>query len=121
MRVPPLIFERRVLVGTGHPLGDRLLRPEVVTRGEDRAGATEDHHAHGVVGLGLEEGFVELDQQAPVLGVAALDAVQHDPGDRAVVEGLVADVLVIRHRIPSSVQRFGLFDGVEGTVCCGST
>ena len=39
--------------------------------------------------LGLQEGVAELDQQAPVLGVAGVCPVEGDPGDPAVVEGLV--------------------------------
>ena len=56
--------------------------------------AAEDHHAHGVVGLGPQERVVELDEQPAVLRVPRLGPVQHDPRDRAVVERLVGDVLV---------------------------
>ena len=54
-----------------------------------------------VVGFGAEEGVVELDQHAPVLGVACVGAVQHDPGDAPAAEGLVVDVFVLAHRFCS--------------------
>ena len=68
---------------------------DVVARREHRAVATEDDDAHGVVGLGAEEGLVELDEHAPVLRVPRLGTVEHDPGNRAVVKRLVRDELVL--------------------------
>ena len=43
-----------------------------------------------------QERVVELDEHPAVLRVAGLGAVQHDPHDRAVVERLVRDELVLR-------------------------
>ena len=68
-----------------------------MARGEERTGAAEDHDADLVVGLGLEERVVEVDEEPPALRVPALGTVQHDPGDRAVVQRLVGDVLVLPH------------------------
>ncbi len=87
--------EGRVLVRPRHALLDGLRRAEVVPGREHRSVPAEDHDAHGVVGFGPEEGVVQLDQEPPVLRVAGLDAVQHDPGDHPVVERLVGDVLVV--------------------------
>ena len=56
--------------GPGHALLDRRLGAHVVAGGEHRPGAAEDDDAHLVVGLGAQEGVVELDEQAAVLGVA---------------------------------------------------
>ena len=64
-----------------------------MARGEQGADAAEDHHPDLVVLLGPVEGLVELDQQAPVLGVAGLGTVEQDAHDRAPVELLVGDVL----------------------------
>ena len=62
--------DRVVLIGPGCPLGGGLLGAHVVARGEERADPAQDHDPHLVVRLGPEEGVVQLDQQAPVLGVA---------------------------------------------------
>ena len=66
-------------------------------RGEQRAGAAEDHHPHGVVLLGLPEGVVELDEHAAVLGVARVGPVEQDANDLAVLELLVLHEFVLRH------------------------
>src|SRR5205085_7214049 len=71
--------------------GDGLGGAQVVTRGEQRSRAGEDHHAHLVVGLRLLEGFAQFNQKPPVLGVAGVDPVQCDADDPTVVEGLVVD------------------------------
>src|SRR5437867_2730168 len=49
--VCPGVGHRRVLVGAGHELFHRCLRPEVVAGGEHRARPAEDHDAHVVIGL----------------------------------------------------------------------
>ena len=58
---------------------------------------------HVVVGLGPQERVVELDEQAPVLGVAGVGPVQEDPHDRAVVVGLVLEELVVGHCVAPAV------------------
>ena len=69
-----------------------------MTGGGHRAIAAPDHHAHGVVDLGAQKGVTQFDQHGAVLRVARLGLVQHDPGDGALVEGFVRDVLVcVRH------------------------
>ena len=55
--------------GPGVRSATASLEPEIVTGGEQRAGAGEDDHPDLVVALRLQEGVAELDQQAPVLGV----------------------------------------------------
>ena len=85
----------RVLVGPRHVLLAADRAAEVVARREHRAVAPEDHDADGVVGLGPQERVVELDEHAAVLRVPGVDAVEHDPRDRAVVERLVGDELVL--------------------------
>jgi hypothetical protein len=57
-----------------------LLRPRVVAGGEHRPVAAEDHDADLVVGLRLEERFVELDEQPALLRIALVRSVEHDPG-----------------------------------------
>ena len=49
-----------------------LLGAHVVARGEERTGAAEDHDADLVVGFGLEERVVEVDEELPALRVATL-------------------------------------------------
>ena len=84
--------------------------PEVVARREHRPVAAEDHHPHGVVGLGAEERVVQLHEHAAVLRVPGVGPIQHDPGDRAVVERLVRHVLVLGrlgtgHAVPLDLAR----------------
>src|SRR5690554_1185136 len=83
-----------MLVGAGVPLGQVVGAAEVVPGGEDRTVAGQDYHAHVVVRLGPQKGRGEFDEQAPVLGVAVLHAVEHDAGDGAFVVGFVTKVLV---------------------------
>ena len=68
-----------------------------------------------------QEGVVELDEHPPVLGVAGLGPVEDDPHDAAVVDGLVADEVVVGHvgnpspgwaRLPDSADRWS-----PGCVC----
>ena len=105
--VVPLLQVQALGALAGAAVGDRgrvrvvasqllphLLAADVVARREHRSVAAEDHDPHGVVGLGPQEGLVELDQHRPVLRVPHVGPVEHDPGDRAVVERLVRDVLV---------------------------
>ncbi len=80
-----------------------LLGAHVVAGREEWARAAEDHDADLVVGLGLEERVVEVDEELPALRVATLRAVQHDPSDRAFVQRLVRDVLVVPHELFSSI------------------
>ena len=47
--------------------------------------------------LGPTEGVVQLDQQAPVLRVAGVGAVEEDPDDPAVVERLELQELIVGH------------------------
>ena len=68
--------------------------------GEQRPRAAQDDHPAGVVGLGPQERVVELDQQAPVLGVPRVRSVEQDPHDGPVVVGLVLQELVLGHRSP---------------------
>jgi hypothetical protein len=103
---PAVDPERRVLVGTLLPLGGRESRPHVVPGGEHRAGPAKDDHAHPVVGLGCEEGLVQLHQEAPVLGVAGLRPVEGDPCDPPVVQRLVGDEAEVGHGIPSPELTF---------------
>ncbi len=78
-----------------------LGRAHVVARREERAHAAEDDDPHVVVLLGRAEGVVELDQQAPVLGIAGVGPVEQDPDDLALLELLVPHVFVVRHwRVP---------------------
>ena len=56
---------------------------------------TQDDHADLVVGLGPQERFVELHQQAAVLSVARLGPVEHDARDAAVIELFVGEEAVI--------------------------
>ena len=48
----------------------------------------EDHDPDLVVGLGRQEGIVQLDEQPAILGVASVRPVQHDASDLPFVEGL---------------------------------
>ena len=75
LRVPPFDDGRDVRVVAVH-LFRLLLGAHVVAGREEGAGAAEDHDADLVVGLGLEERVVELDEQPPVLRVATLRAVR---------------------------------------------
>src|SRR3954447_4541437 len=68
--------------------------------GEHWACATQDHHTHVVIGLGAQEGIVELDQQSPALSVTCVGAVEGDPNDTAVVQRLVGDVTELCHKFP---------------------
>lgn len=69
---------------------------------EHRALAGKDHDADGVIGFGARKRLIEFDQHAPVLGVALVGAVQRNPDDHAVVEGLPLQEFVIAHRSPLS-------------------
>ena len=64
-----------------------------MARGKHRTRARQDHHPDLIVGLGRSERLAELHQEAPILGVAGVDPVEGDPGDPALVQGLVLDVL----------------------------
>ena len=57
----------------------------------------EDDHPDVVVLLGRAEGVVELDEHAPVLGVAGVGPVEQDADDRALVVLLVLQEFVVRH------------------------
>ena len=60
-----------MLVGPGLALQQRRLRPEVVAGGEVLAARRQDHHPHGVVGLGPAERLVELHQQRAICAFCA--------------------------------------------------
>ena len=54
--------------------------------GEHGPSPAEDHDADLIVGLGAEEGVIELHQEPSVLRVPDIGAVEEDPSDAAVVE-----------------------------------
>src|SRR3990172_7564040 len=103
-----LLFVARATLGAGADRRDvhdvvylaRRLAPvrEVVAGGEARPGAAHDDHPHVRVALGLLAGFVQLADQAHVLRVALLGAVQGNRGDLFAL--LVEDGLP-SHRAPS--------------------
>ena len=76
-----------------------------MTGGEDRAAAAEDHDPAAVVGLGAHERVVQLDEQAAVLSVPCLGAIEEDPDDGAIVVGLVLQELVVGHGSPREWNR----------------
>ena len=92
------------------------LGAEVVTGGEHRPVAAEDDDAHVVVGLRLEERLAEFDEQTALLRVALIGTVEHDPGDGALVEGLVRDEAVVSHESHSIPMRMALPRGVAAPI-----
>lgn len=78
---------------SGLTLQHRRLRPEVVPGGKVISPCGQDHHSHGVVGLGPAKRLVELNQQGSILRVVRLRTVEPDPRDPPVVEGFVGHQL----------------------------
>ena len=81
--------ETRMLGRAGRALLEGGVRPEIMTGGEVLAARGENDDPHVVVGLGLAERVVELDQQRAVLSIVFSRPVQPDPRDPALVKGLV--------------------------------
>src|SRR3546814_18543201 len=80
-----------------------LRRPPITTRTDtlfpDTTLFRSDDDADLVVGLGLQERVVQLDEHPAVLRVAGLRPVQHDAGHAALGEDLVGDELVVAHDV----------------------
>ena len=90
----------RVLCRSGFAFEERLLRSQVVARGEVLAATGQDHHAHVVVGFGPAERLVQLHEQRARLRVLGLGTVEPDTNDPPLVQGLVGHLLgrLLRNR-----------------------
>src|SRR5207237_1951505 len=73
--VDPATLRRRLLGPVALAVSAAVRGAEVVAGREGRAEPAEDYHPHVVVGLGLEEGRVQVAQETRVLGVTILRAI----------------------------------------------